>query len=113
MELDPKANNGEMYFSKFFRVEEQIVTTPPQDLLTEHTDLARQEGLFEKAMQLITSNPSDVDAGQIVVVPSGDGKSIEFYLESITMRIPTIPKARQKTGEIARTLFPDYEIIIS
>jgi hypothetical protein len=67
-------------------------------------------GLDTGITELQTDFPERVDAGFIDVQHTNAGRKIHIYGKSDGYRIPSVPGARLKTGEVFRDLYPNTEV---
>lgn len=109
-ELNPNANGGHSFSSRFFRAKGKIYTSEPNDLDTEHLTLINALGLFDEVKALVAKNPTYFDAGLVNFTPPD---TLQFFSVSLALKWPNknnIKAVRGETVETAKHLFPEYDI---
>lgn len=91
---------------KFIRVEDALFSGPNR---TSHDDLAKEDGIYDRLLELKMENPDTVDAGFFVV----EGNIVLVRDYSQRLLIPLTPEARDRTIELFKLLSPDSEVIMS
>ena len=101
-----------MYSAKFIRVGDRLFTGAPGDMDTNHSDIAKDDGVFTEMQTLKQASPVEVDGGMYFV--SKDKVTVGG--SSWTLRIPVevvADEARNKTITLFRQQSPGCEIVDS
>jgi hypothetical protein len=107
-------NNGiKYYICKFIRVGGDIFVTEPNDIDTQHLDLAEADGVRTKILGSMYSNPDNFDAGQLAFRNSSGRGRIRVGMYSMGFDLPLRDSlARVITGDVLEQnpLHQEYEI---
>lgn len=107
MLFDARVLSGRDRFqTKFLRVRNEIYIIGPEDKVSYHVELAKENKIYEQIEELREQNPESVDGGKFYI----DGRVLRVGDVSTTLSLPVSEKARKQTIQVLKHKYPSFSI---